>query len=86
MKNSWPRRRRFAAGRRSIVGDASSLFWGLVFGSVGLGLFIYGRKQKALVPLFCGIALMVFPYFVSNTIALVLIGVALMVIPYFIRY
>jgi hypothetical protein len=68
------------------VGDASSLFWGLVFGSIGLGLFIYGRNQKALVPLFCGIALMIFPYFVANTVALVLIGVALMVIPYFVRY
>jgi hypothetical protein len=68
------------------VGDASSLFWGLAFGSIGLGLFIYGRNQKALVPLFCGIALMIIPYFVSSTLTLVLIGVALTVIPYFIRY
>ena len=66
--------------------DASSLFWALVFGSFGLGYFIYGKKQKALVPLFCGIALMVFPYFVANMVALVVIGVALLVVPYFIRY
>jgi hypothetical protein len=33
----------------------------------------------------CGIALMVFPYFVSNIIALVAIGVVLVCIPYFVR-
>jgi hypothetical protein len=61
------------------------LFWGLLFGSIGLGFLIYGRKQRAVVPLVCGLALMVFPYFVSNTILLVVIGVALMAIPYFLR-
>ncbi len=61
------------------------LIWGLVFGSFGLGFFVYGRKQKAVVPLVCGLALMIFPYFVSNTILLVAIGVALIAAPYFVR-
>ena len=65
--------------------NESWLLWGLLFGSIGLGFFMYGRKQKAPVPLICGLALMFFPYFVSNTILLVAIGVALMVIPYFVR-
>ncbi|HEY9146139.1 MAG TPA: hypothetical protein VIN36_05590 [Thiobacillus sp.] len=63
----------------------SSLLWGLLFGSVGLGFFLYGKKQQAVVPLFCGLALMVFPYFVSNTILLVAIGIALIALPYFVR-
>jgi len=63
----------------------SWLFWGLIFGSVGLGYFIYGKKQKAVVPLVCGLLLMIFPYFVSNTILLVSIGIALIALPYFIR-
>jgi hypothetical protein len=46
---------------------------------------MYGRKQRAVVPLVCGLALMVFPYFISNNILLVAIGVALMAIPYFLR-
>jgi hypothetical protein len=50
-----------------------------------LGFLIYGRRQRAVVPLLCGLALMVFPYFVSNSILLVAIGVALMAIPYFVR-
>lgn len=65
--------------------DTSSLLWGLLFGSIGLGYFVYGRRQKAVVPLVCGLVLMVYPYFVSNTIVLVALGVALMVVPYFIR-
>jgi hypothetical protein len=63
----------------------SSLLWGLLFSSVGLGFFLYGKKQQAVVPLFCGLALMIFPYFVSNTILLVAIGAALIALPYFIR-
>jgi hypothetical protein len=57
----------------------------LLFGSIGLGFFIYGKKQKAVVPLVCGLALMLFPYFVSNVMLLVGIGVLLAVIPYFLR-
>jgi hypothetical protein len=57
----------------------------LIFGSIGLGFFIYGKKQRAVVPLLCGIALVLFPYFVSNVILLVGIGVLLMAIPYFLR-
>jgi hypothetical protein len=65
--------------------NTSSLLWGLLFGSIGLGFFLYGRKQRAVVPLLCGLALMVFPYFVANAILLVAIGVGLMAIPYFLR-
>jgi hypothetical protein len=65
--------------------DTSSLVWGLLFGSIGLGFFVYGRRQKTVVPLVCGVALMIFPYFVSSTILLVILGLALVAIPYFVR-
>jgi predicted membrane protein len=65
--------------------DTSSLLWGLLFGSIGIGFFVYGKRQRAIVPFVCGIALMAFPYFVSNTFLLVAIGVALMALPYFVR-
>jgi hypothetical protein len=61
------------------------LLWGLLFGSIGLGYFIYGKKQRAVVPLVCGLGLMVFPYFVPNTMLLVGIGALLTAIPYFLR-
>lgn len=63
----------------------SWLLWGLLFGSFGLGFLVYGRKQKAVVPVVCGLALMIFPYFISNTILLVAIGGALIALPYFVR-
>lgn len=63
----------------------ASLFWGVLFSAFGVGFFIYGKKQQVVVPLFCGVALMVFPYFVTNTILLVCIGVGLVAIPYFVR-
>lgn len=61
------------------------LLWGLLFGAVGLGFFVYGKRQRAVVPLVCGLALMIFPYFVANTILLVVVGVALIAAPYFVR-
>jgi hypothetical protein len=65
--------------------DVAWLLWGVLFGSIGLGFFIYGKKQSAPVPLVCGIMLMVFPYFVTNRLLLVGIGAALCAIPYFMR-
>jgi hypothetical protein len=53
------------------------LIWGVIFGSIGLGFFVYGKKQKAVIPLFCGIGLMVFPYFISNMYILVILGILL---------
>jgi hypothetical protein len=71
--------------RRTNLVDTAALFWGLLFSSIGLGYFIYGKRQQAPVPLVCGIALMVFPYFASGTWTLVLIGAGLMAVPYFVR-
>lgn len=65
--------------------NTAALLWGLLFGSIGLGFFVYGRRQKAVVPLLSGLALMIFPYFFSNTIALVTLGIVLIAIPYFVR-
>lgn len=65
--------------------STSLLFLGLLFGSVGFGYFLYGKRQAAVVPMVCGIALMVFPYFVSNVLILAVIGIALAALPYFYR-
>ena len=59
--------------------------WGVIFGSIGLGFFVYGKKQKAVIPLLCGIVLMVLPYFIPNIYILVLSGIVLIAAPFFIR-
>ncbi len=63
----------------------AQLLWGLVFGSIGFGFFLYGRKQRAPVPLVCGLGLMIYPYFVTNAYLLVAIGAVLCAVPYFLR-
>ena len=65
--------------------STSLLVFGLIFSCIGFGFFLYGKNQRAPVPLVCGLALMIYPYFVSSTVVLVIIGVVLMAIPYFVR-
>lgn len=65
--------------------STAQIIWGVIFGSIGLGYFIYGKKQQVAMPMICGLGLMVYPYFVSNTLLLFLVGAALCAVPYFIR-
>lgn len=65
--------------------STSALLLGLLFSSIGIGFFIYGKRKKALIPILCGIALMVFPYFMPSNVAMIVIGIILIAIPYFIR-
>jgi len=57
--------------------DPGWLFLSFVVGGVGFVLFVYGKKQERCPHLVAGLALMVYPYFVSSIGALV--GVALCV-------
>ena len=65
--------------------NSTQLLLGVLFGSIGLGYFIYGKKQKIIVPFVVGILLMTYTYFVENTMLLVGIGSILTILPYFIR-
>jgi hypothetical protein len=63
----------------------ATLIWGFIFGCIGLGYVSYGKSQHAIKPMLCGVAMMVFPYFVSGVLLTVLVGVLLMAIPWFWR-
>jgi len=65
--------------------NTSTLLWGVLFGSVGLGFFVYGKKQKAVVPLLSGMGLMVAPYFISNVYIMVLSGIILIALTFLIK-
>jgi hypothetical protein len=67
------------------MNSSALLMWGMLFGAIGFGFFLYGKKQKSVVPLITGIALCVAPYFIANVYALVMVGVILMAIPFFAR-
>ena len=67
------------------MSGTAALVWGILFGAVGGGYFLYGKKQHEPVPMLCGFALMVFPYIVSSTLMVVLVGASLMVAPFLFR-
>ena len=57
------------------VFSGANLIGGLLFGSIGFVAFVYGKRMHVWKPLFFGLALMAYPYFVENDIALFAIGV-----------
>lgn len=57
--------------------DTAWLMWSFLFASIGAAIFVYGRRQRRSAPTLVGAALASYPYFVSNTFALVGIGVLL---------
>jgi len=65
--------------------STSYLLLTLFFSLAGLGFFLYGKKQIAIVPMLCGVGLMIYPYFFSNVLVLSAIGIVLMALPYFLE-
>jgi hypothetical protein len=65
--------------------ETSYLLWSVLFSAVGLGLFIFGRKQRQVIPLMCGIGLMALPYIIPTTTLLVIASIGLIAITYFVR-
>ena len=49
----------------------------VLFGLIGLVAFRYGRKSERRVTLWIGVALMLYPYAISNTWLLYAVGAAL---------
>ena len=60
--------------------DANSLIASLLWGAVGMGLFIYGKKQQAMVPLFGGLLLVGISYFIASALYMSLAGVVLVTV------
>ena len=58
--------------------DANALLLSMLIGSIGFVLLIYGKKQARAPHLIGGLALMIYPYFVSNLFVMGGVGVGLM--------
>lgn len=65
--------------------DAANIFAWVLFGAIGFGAFVYGRKMLAWKPMVLGVALMVYPYFIATTWALYAIGAGLCLALFFFR-
>ena len=55
----------------------AALVASVLFGTIGLAAFVYGKKAALFKPMMLGAVLMVYPFFVSQTWLLYLIGGAL---------
>ncbi len=66
--------------------NAATLLAWVVIGSIGLGLFVYGKKQRRAPHLGVGVLLMIYPYFVSGLPATVGIAAALLGLLYLLTY
>lgn len=62
--------------------DMTSLMLSMIWGSIGTGYFIYGKKQARAFFLLCGIGLCVFPIFVTSNLVSGILGVLLVVAPF----
>ncbi len=63
--------------------SVASIVSGLLFGTIGFVAFMYGKKQSKWRPLVLGIALMVYPYFITADVLLYGIGVVLTILLFF---
>ena len=68
---------RVPSARFHVVG-ANSLLASVFIGSVGMGLFVYGKRQQRVPHLAVGILLMVYPYFVPGLALMLVIAAALL--------
>ncbi len=65
--------------------DPSVLIWGTLFGGVGIGYFIYGKRQKKPVSFFTGVSLFVIPYFIDDIVILIVAALVLMALPFVVK-
>ena len=66
--------------------STATLLWGVLFGAIGGGYAIYGHRQKNFTALACGLLMMFYTYFITNSWLIVLIGAVLMVLPFKLRF
>ena len=65
--------------------DVTSMMLSVFFGALGAGYALYGRRQRALVPLVSGVTLIVFPYLVTGGLMTLVVGGLIAAVPYFWR-
>ena len=65
--------------------DFNSLMASFVFGTIGMGMFMYGKKLGRPLPLAAGAGLMVVPYFISHLVIMIIVCGAITAVPWLFR-
>ncbi|HNS09713.1 MAG TPA: hypothetical protein PKN29_08435 [Candidatus Ozemobacteraceae bacterium] len=66
--------------------DGTSMFMTMIWGAIGTGYFIFGKKQSRFTFLICGVGLMVFPFFVSDFMVIMILGLVMTLAPFKIEF
>jgi hypothetical protein len=59
--------------------DTHFLFASLIWGSIGLGYFVYGKRQQSLTPWIGGVLIIAASYFADSVLLMSLICLGVMV-------
>ena len=65
--------------------DGNLLMASILFGLIGMGMMLYGKKSGRLVPIGAGLGLVVLPYFITDLLLLLVVCSALTWAPWLIR-
>ena len=58
---------------------------GLFAGVFGMAYFVYGKRTMKCVPMICGVALCVYPYFIDDLLWVSVVGILLLAAPFVIH-
>ena len=64
----------------------NSFVIGIFAGAIGMGYFIYGKRQAKFAPMIAGVLLCIYPYFTDSWLWLSAIGALLLVAPFLIDF
>ncbi len=65
--------------------EVTDIILALLFGCIGFGYFMYGRRTKNIVARYCGIGMALYPYLASTPWEMLAVGVGLMAVPRFVE-
>lgn len=65
--------------------DANLLMASLLFGSIGMGMLMFGKKSGRTMPLIAGLGLLALPYFITSLAVMLVVCIGLTVSPWIIR-
>jgi hypothetical protein len=54
--------------------SGANLIGNFLFSSIGFIAFVYGRRTNLWKIMFCGLAVMIYPYFIGDTVMMYAIG------------
>lgn len=66
--------------------DSTILLISVITGAIGLGYFVYGKRQQHFMALICGLGLCLVPYFIDGVGSIIGLSLLLMLSPFVLNF